>query len=70
VSSAAELDAWLGEREEHRQGDLGFFLRYARALGLHRLGRGHVVRSFDPCLVCTVHAFDARGGAARVRLGG
>ena len=22
----------------------------------------HVVRSFDPCLVCTVHAIDLRGG--------
>jgi len=28
----------------------------------------HVVRSFDPCLVCTVHAVDLRGGAKRSRL--
>lgn len=27
---------------------------------------GHVIRSFDPCLVCTVHAFDGRGGVLRV----
>jgi hydrogenase large subunit len=26
---------------------------------------GHVVRSFDPCLVCTVHAVDLRNGAGR-----
>jgi Ni,Fe-hydrogenase I large subunit len=24
-----------------------------------------VVRSFDPCLVCTVHAVDLRNGAGR-----
>lgn len=32
---------------------------------------GHVIRSFDPCLVCTVHAFDASGRASgRWRIGG
>ncbi|MCL4759150.1 MAG: nickel-dependent hydrogenase large subunit [Rhodocyclaceae bacterium] len=32
---------------------------------------GHVIRSFDPCLVCTVHAFDPRSGASgTLRLGG
>jgi hydrogenase large subunit len=32
---------------------------------------GHVARSFDPCLVCTVHAHDARNGRelARFRIG-
>lgn len=30
---------------------------------------GHVVRSFDPCLVCTVHAVGPRGEAGRVRVG-
>lgn len=31
---------------------------------------GHVIRSFDPCLVCTVHAFDRRGRTTRLRIGG
>jgi len=31
---------------------------------------GHVIRSFDPCLVCTVHAFDRRGRGSRFRVGG
>lgn len=30
---------------------------------------GHVIRSFDPCLVCTVHAFDQGRSAARLPLG-
>lgn len=41
VRSAADLDAWLDERSEHRDGDLGFFIRYARKIGLQKLGRGH-----------------------------
>ncbi|MBI4955941.1 MAG: nickel-dependent hydrogenase large subunit [Myxococcales bacterium] len=31
---------------------------------------GHVVRSFDPCLVCTVHAFGKSGQRGTLRLGG
>ena len=32
---------------------------------------GHVARSFDSCLVCTVHAHDAKTGSelARFRIG-
>lgn len=30
---------------------------------------GHVIRSFDPCLVCTVHAFDRGSLRGRLRLG-
>jgi Ni,Fe-hydrogenase I large subunit len=41
VRSAADLDAWLDERPDHRNGDLGFILRFARTAGLARLGRGH-----------------------------
>lgn len=40
VGSAAEMETWLDERAEHRDSDLGFFIRYARDLGLHKLGRG------------------------------
>ncbi len=39
VASRDALDAWL-EEPPHRDGDLGFLLRYGRALGLERLGRG------------------------------
>lgn len=40
VGSRAELERWLDERSEHRESDLGFFIRYLRALGLDRAGRG------------------------------
>jgi len=38
LHSAADLDAWLNE---YPDGDVGFFLRFARAAGLHALGQGH-----------------------------
>ncbi|MFZ5773861.1 MAG: nickel-dependent hydrogenase large subunit [Thermodesulfobacteriota bacterium] len=41
VQSAADLDAWLAEDDAHRQGELGFFLRFAREADLARTGRGH-----------------------------
>ncbi len=41
VESAAQLDAWLAERDEHREGDLGFVLRFAREIGLDAAGTGH-----------------------------
>lgn len=41
IGSAADLDAWLGEDAAHRDSDAGFLLRFARAAGLHELGRGH-----------------------------
>ncbi|MDE3166080.1 MAG: nickel-dependent hydrogenase large subunit, partial [Acidobacteriota bacterium] len=40
VRSAADLEEWLEENEAHRNGDLGFFLRFGRAIGLDRIGRG------------------------------
>lgn len=40
VRSVADLEAWLGESKEHRDGDLGFFLRFAAAAGLSALGCG------------------------------
>ena len=40
VESAEQLEQWL-EQEPHRQGELGFFLRHARDLGLESLGRAH-----------------------------
>ena len=41
VVDEAALDAWLEERAEHRDGELGFFVRHGRALGLDEVGRGH-----------------------------
>ncbi|MBI4494551.1 MAG: nickel-dependent hydrogenase large subunit [Chloroflexi bacterium] len=41
VHTASDLAAWLDEREAHRSSELGFYLRFARAIGLHKLGRGH-----------------------------
>ncbi len=40
VRSVADLDAWLLEDERHRQGDLGFFLAFARSLSLDKTGKG------------------------------
>lgn len=41
VQSAADLDAWLDESEAHWNSDLGFYIRYSRAIGLDRIGGGH-----------------------------
>jgi hydrogenase large subunit len=41
VRSAADLAAWMEEDPAHRDGDLGFYLRYGRSIGLEQLGRGH-----------------------------
>lgn len=40
VRSAADLERWLEASEAHRESELGFFVRFARALGLDRPGRG------------------------------
>ena len=40
VQSGAELDAWLEECDAHKSSDLGFFIQFARAIGLDRVGRG------------------------------
>ena len=41
LQSSADLDAWLDQSEAHRESHLGLFVRFARALGLDRVGRGH-----------------------------
>lgn len=41
IDSRDHLDAWLGERQEHQTGELGFFLQCGRAFGLDRIGRSH-----------------------------
>lgn len=41
VKSAADLEAWLEESAAHRDSELGFYIRFARAAGLEATGRGH-----------------------------
>lgn len=41
VRSAVDLDAWLEESASHRDGDLGFYIRFAREIGLEKIGGGH-----------------------------
>lgn len=41
VRSADDLDAWLEESESHSSSDLGFFIRFARSIGLQETGRGY-----------------------------
>lgn len=41
VKSTADLNAWLEEKEAHHDSDLGFFIRFARAIGLDGMGAGH-----------------------------
>ncbi|MBI2299472.1 MAG: nickel-dependent hydrogenase large subunit [Armatimonadetes bacterium] len=40
VRRLSDLEAWLDEREEHRDSDLGFFIRFSRAAALDSIGRG------------------------------
>ena len=41
VSSAEDMDEWLEENESHYGSDLGFFIRFARSIGLDTIGRNH-----------------------------
>jgi uptake hydrogenase large subunit len=41
VTSAAALDKWLDESEDHRDSELGFYIRFAREAGLEKSGAGH-----------------------------
>lgn len=40
VKSKADLNAWLDEAESHLKSDLGFYLRFAKEAGLHKIGKG------------------------------
>lgn len=40
IETAQDLDNWL-KIKEHAESDLGFFIRYAREIGLDKLGRSH-----------------------------
>lgn len=41
VTSASDLDAWIEEKPSHKESELGFYLRFARSIGLQSIGRGH-----------------------------
>jgi uptake hydrogenase large subunit len=41
VRSEEDLNRWLEETPSHADSDLGFFVRFARHLGLQSMGRGH-----------------------------
>ncbi|MBM9605304.1 nickel-dependent hydrogenase large subunit [Desulfopila inferna] len=40
ISTEAELDEWLEEKNSHRNSEVGFFIRFARQAGLDSTGRG------------------------------
>jgi len=41
IENASALDAWLMEKEAHRESEVGFFLRFAEKASLDAMGRGH-----------------------------
>lgn len=41
VTSASDLDTWIEEKPSHKESELGFFLRFARSIGLQSIGGGH-----------------------------
>ncbi|MCP4600322.1 MAG: nickel-dependent hydrogenase large subunit [Proteobacteria bacterium] len=41
VRSSDDLDRWLDESSYHRDSDLGFYIRFAREIGLDKYGRGY-----------------------------
>ncbi len=41
IQNASDLYAWLMEKEEYRESEIGFFLRFAEKAGLDAMGKGH-----------------------------
>ncbi len=41
VKSVSDLDAWIVEKEEHQESEIGFFLRFSEKTGLGAAGKGH-----------------------------
>ncbi len=41
VKSRADMDAWLDEKDAHKESDLGFHIRFSRKAELEKIGRGH-----------------------------
>ncbi len=40
VTDAQDLNDWLQEKDNHQQGELGFFIRFSREAGLDGIGQG------------------------------
>jgi uptake hydrogenase large subunit len=40
IRGRSDLEAWLEENPAHREGEVGFFIRFARLAGLNSLGKG------------------------------
>jgi len=41
VKSRTDLENWLIESDSHFNSEVGFYIRYAREIGLNKIGRGH-----------------------------
>ena len=41
IETKADLVAWLRESSAHLKSDLGYYIRFATKIGLHRIGKGH-----------------------------
>jgi hydrogenase large subunit len=41
IDSISALDTWLAESASQHDSDVGFFIRYARSIGLDQIGRGY-----------------------------
>ncbi|MBF0119226.1 MAG: nickel-dependent hydrogenase large subunit [Desulfobacterales bacterium] len=41
IKSLVDLNSWLEESNNHWRSDLGFFIRFSRAMGLDKIGHGH-----------------------------
>lgn len=41
VENEGDLQVWMNEKESHRNGDLGFYIRFAHLIRLDSLGKGH-----------------------------
>ena len=41
IQCAEDLERWFEEQPSHRESDLGFFMRFARQIGLDTIGRGY-----------------------------
>lgn len=76
IQTGADLDAWLDERESHYRSEIGFYIRYARGIGLDTIGKGHgnflsfgqldlpegsMIRGRDPRSTLLIPAGFARG---------
>ena len=41
IKSIQDIDNWLDECDAHRKSHLGFYIQYARMIGLDKIGKGH-----------------------------